>query len=344
MATKNKVVLIIRDGWGISNEAYGNAVKAAITPNHDKYESQYPRAMLQCSGVAVGLPEGYQGSSEVGHLNMGAGRIVTQELKRIDDSLHSGEFFDSENWRLLIRNWREQKSRLHLMGLIQDEGVHAHQEHLYQFIREARAAYEGGEIIIHAFLDGRDTPPRSAGTFVDQLVTMMTEVGNCRIGTLMGRYYAMDRSENWTLTDRAYECITNASGRRVPAVHRAIATSYRDDRTPDDVAMVDEYIPPLVIGDYSGVEDGDSMLHTNYRQDRAIQLSMSFIEETYPGIRTRRPKVLYNGLTRYYDEFENYLMEPIDAGVADCQTCWGRLSHEPGCSSCELLRRRSSDM
>jgi 2,3-bisphosphoglycerate-independent phosphoglycerate mutase len=314
MKMKNNVVLIIRDGWGISNETYGNAVKGASTPNLDRYESKYPRALLQCSGEAVGLPKGYQGSSEVGHLNMGAGRIVIQELKRIDDSLQSGEFFDGENWQLLIRNWREHKSRLHLMGLIQDEGVHAHQEHLYQFIREARAAYGEGEIIIHAFLDGRDTPPRSASGFMDQLATVMDEVGHCRIGTLMGRYYAMDRSENWALTDRAYECITNAAGRKVLAVHTAIATSYRDDRTPDDVAMVDEYIQPHVIGDYSGVQDGDSMLHTNYRQDRAIQLSMAFVEESYPGVRNRQPQTVYQGLTRYYDEFENYLMEPIDAG------------------------------
>ena len=311
---KRKVVLVIRDGWGISDKVYGNAVKAANTPNHDKYESKYPRTLLQCSGEAVGLPEGYQGSSEVGHLNMGAGRVVIQELKRIDDSLQSGDFFDGKNWQQLIRNWREQKSRLHLMGLIQDEGVHAHQEHLYQFIREARAAYEEGEIIIHAFLDGRDTPPRSAGGFIDQLTSVMEEVGNCRIGTLMGRYYAMDRSENWGLTDRAYECITNASGRRTPVVHVAITTSYQNDRTPDDVEMVDEYIPPHVIGEYAGVQDGDSMLHTNYRQDRAIQLSKAFIEESYPGVRSRRPQLVYEGLTRYYDEFENYLMEPIDAG------------------------------
>jgi len=314
MNMKKQVVLIIRDGWGISDETHGNAIKSAGTPNHDKYESQYPRSLLECSGEAVGLPEGYQGSSEVGHLNIGAGRVVIQELKRIDDSLQSGDFFDGDNWQQLIRNWREQKSRLHLMGLIQDEGVHAHQEHLYQFIREARAAYGKGEIIIHAFLDGRDTPPRSAGDFIDQLTTVMDEVGNCRIGTLMGRYYAMDRSENWELTDFAYDCITNAIGRRVPAVHTAIATSYRDDRTPDDVEMVDEYIPPHVIGEYSGVRNGDSILHTNYRQDRAIQLSKAFIEETYPGVRTRRPQLIYQGLTRYYDEFENYLMEPIDAG------------------------------
>ncbi|MBL7033114.1 MAG: 2,3-bisphosphoglycerate-independent phosphoglycerate mutase [Candidatus Delongbacteria bacterium] len=311
---KRPVVLIIRDGWGISDRIAGNAVRAAHTPNLDRFSENFPRSLLACSGEAVGLPAGYQGSSEVGHLNMGAGRIVIQELKRIDTALKSGDFFDGENWLQLIRNWRDHKSRLHLMGLIQDEGVHAHQEHLFHFIREARSAYAKGEIVIHLFLDGRDTPPRSASEFVDKLNQLLVTVGGCKIGTLMGRYYAMDRSENWKLTDSAFACIVDARGRVAANALQAINESYRKDTTPDGVPMFDEYIPPHVLNDYEGLRNGDSVLHTNYRQDRAIQLTRAFVADDYPGQRVRRPKSVYMGLTRYYDEFTNYLMEPIDAG------------------------------
>jgi len=298
----------------MSDIADGNAVLAADTPNVDGYCAAYPRTMLQCSGEAVGLPGGFQGSSEVGHLNMGAGRIVIQELKRIDDSLKGGVFFDQENWRRLMHNWRENRSRLHLMGLIQDEGVHAHQDHLFQMLRRARSEYAEGEIVVHAFLDGRDTPPKSSPGYMADLADVMAEAGNCRVGTLMGRYYAMDRSENWALTDRAFACIVDAVGRPCTVAEEAIRASYENDKTPDDVDMFDEYVPPHIVGDYDGVRDGDSVLHTNYRQDRAIQLSKAFVAEDYAGEPARRPRVVYMGLTRYYNEFPNYLMEPIDSG------------------------------
>jgi len=298
----------------MSDEVEGNAVLAADTPNMDRYGAECPRTLLACSGEAVGLPDGYQGSSEVGHLNMGAGRIVIQELKRIDDSLKGGNFFDQENWRRLTANWRENGSRLHLMGLIQDEGVHAHQDHLFQMLRQARAENPEGEIIVHAFLDGRDTPPKSSLGFMADLADVMAEAGNCRVGTVMGRYYSMDRSENWALTDKAFACIVDAEGRTCDSADEAIRASYENDKTPDGVEMFDEYVPPHVVGDYDGVKDGDSVLHTNYRQDRAIQLSKAFVAEDYPGALVRRPQVVYMGLTRYYNEFPNYLMEPIDSG------------------------------
>jgi 2,3-bisphosphoglycerate-independent phosphoglycerate mutase len=308
------VILIVRDGWGISNVVEGNAVLAANTPNMDRYGGKYPRTLLQCSGEAVGLPKGYQGSSEVGHLNMGAGRVVIQELKRINDSLSTGEAFKNEKWQNLIRNWRDNNSRLHLMGLIQDEGVHAHQDHLFSFLREARSAFGNGEIIVHAFLDGRDTPPRSAPRYVDGLVRHLREAGSARIGTIMGRYYSMDRSKRWELTDQAYACIVNAEGRRAEDALRAIQTSYDNDRTPDGEEMFDEYIPPHSIGDYDGVRDGDSIFHTNYRQDRAIQLTRAFVSDDYAGKLPRKPKIVYLGLTRYFNEFHEYLMDPIDSG------------------------------
>lgn len=311
---KRPVLLIVRDGWGIRDNAEGNAVLAADTPNMDEYGRNYPRTLLLCSGEAVGLPEGYQGSSEVGHLNMGAGRIVIQELKRINDSLTTGDVFKSGKWLDLIQNWRNNKSRLHLMGLIQDEGVHAHQDHLFMFLREARSAYNDGEIIVHPFLDGRDTPPKSSPEFMQTLLQVLTDIKGARIGTIMGRYYAMDRSEKWELTDQAFECIVDAKGRPASDALQAIMKSYEQDKTPDGVEMFDEYIPPHVIGDYSGIRDGDSVIHTNYRQDRAIQLTKAFVSESYPGDLPRRPRVAYAGLTRYYNEFNEYLMTPIDSG------------------------------
>lgn len=308
------VALIIRDGWGYSENPKGNAVMAAKTPNIDSYKKSYPWTLLECSGEAVGLPEGYQGSSEVGHLNIGAGRIVVQELKRIDDGLTEGTLFQSPWWRKLVDNWKSNKSRLHLLGLLQDEGVHAHQEHLFKIMRQAREEYPEGEIIIHPFLDGRDTPPRSTLEYIAKLNRVMQDVGNCRIGTLMGRYYGMDRSRNWKLTDQAYHCIVNADGRGADSAEEAVKESYEKDQTPDHVDMFDEYIPPYVVGSYDGVHDGDSVMHTNYRQDRAIQLSMAFVDPNYPGKLQRRPQVVYVGFTQYYDEFDNYLLGSMSSG------------------------------
>jgi len=306
------VCLIIRDGWGVNERTEGNAVKAANTPNVDRYKQEYPWILLECSGEAVGLPKGYQGSSEVGHLNMGAGRVVIQELKRIDDALRNRTLFGTETWQNFVSYWKQHKSRLHLLGLLQDEGVHAHQEHLFQIMRQARKEFPEGQIIIHPFLDGRDTPPRSTLEYLAKLRTVMDNVGNCTIGTIMGRYYSMDRSKNWALTDTAYRCLANAEGRQASDAESAVKESYAQDKTPDNVEMFDEYIPPYVLGDYSGIADHDCVFHTNYRQDRAIQLSRAFIDPEYPGTLKRRKKVNYLGFTRYYDDFPSYLIGAID--------------------------------
>ena len=308
------VCLIIRDGWGYSEKKEGNAVIAANTPNIDKYKNNYPWTLLECAGEPVGLPDGYQGSSEVGHLNMGAGRIVIQELKRIDDGLRTGELFEVESWKQLVSNWRSHKSRLHLLGLLQDEGVHAHQEHLFKIMRRARKEYPEGPIIIHPFLDGRDTPPRSCLEYLATLKTVMQEVDGCTIGTVMGRYYGMDRSKNWNLTDSAYHCIVACEGRKSNDPEAAVRASYHQDKTPDGVEMFDEYIPCYVIDDYDGIRDGDCVLHTNYRQDRAIQLSMAFVDPNYPGKLKTKPRVTYVGLTRYWDEFAEYMLGAMDKG------------------------------
>jgi len=311
---RRPVALIIRDGWGLRKEKEGNAVAAAATPNIDSYKAGYPWTVLDCAGEAVGLPGGYQGSSEVGHLNMGAGRIVVQELKRIDDGLRTGELFKGAVWHSLLEGWKSNRSTLHLLGLLQDEGVHAHQEHLFKILRRARLEYSEGRIVLHPFLDGRDTPPRSTLEYFAKLRLVMAEVGGCVIGTIMGRYYGMDRSQNWRLTDTAYHCLVAGEGRRAAIAEEAVKESYATDRTPDGVEMFDEYVPPYCIGDYNGMHDGDAVLHTNYRQDRAMQLSAAFCDPDYPGHRKSRPNVKYVGLTRYYDEFKDYIIGPMDSG------------------------------
>ena len=313
MVTK-PVAIIIRDGWGLNPRADGNAVFIAKTPNIDRYKSRYPWTRLQCCGEAVGLPDGYQGSSEVGHLNMGAGRVVIQELKRIDDGLSSGELFESPKWKALIAAWKANNSTFHFLGLLQDEGVHAHQEHLYKLMRRARSEFPEGRIVIHPFLDGRDTPPRSTLEYVARLESEMAAIGNCSIGTVMGRYYGMDRSKKYELTDEAFACIVDAKGRKAATAVEAVKASYASDKTPDGQEMYDEYIPCHVIGGYAGVADGDVIMHTNYRQDRAIQLTQAFVSKDYPGTRVRRPKISYLGFTRYWDEFEDYLLGAMGAG------------------------------
>ncbi len=306
-----KACLIIRDGWGRNDNPKGNAVMAAKTPAMDSFLEKYSWNLLDASGEPVGLPGGYQGSSEVGHLNMGAGRIVIQELKRIDDGLRDGSFFKLPKWGEIMGHWRAGGGALHLMGLLQDEGVHAHQEHLFKIIRQARRENPGGRILIHPFLDGRDTPPRSSPQYLAKLNLVMAEAGGCAIGTMMGRYYAMDRSRDWELTDQAHTALTLARGRPFGQAIEAVEHSWAHDKTPDDFDMVDEYIPPLVAAGYEGMRDGDCVIHTNFRQDRAIQLTQAFVDPAYPGHLKGRPQVKYLGLTRYYDELTEYLLGPM---------------------------------
>jgi 2,3-bisphosphoglycerate-independent phosphoglycerate mutase len=244
---------------------------------------------------------------------MGAGRIVIQELKRIDDGLKDGTLFESGQWTRLMDNWKSNNGKLHLLGLLQDEGVHAHQEHLFKIMHRARNEFPEGGIVIHPFLDGRDTPPRSSREYIAKLRKVMDEVGGCSVGTVMGRYYGMDRSKNWDLTDQACNCIVSCEGRKGKDILSVVKESYDNDRTPDGTPMVDEYIPPHVLDGYGGVKDGDSVLHANYRQDRAIQLSMAFVDPDYPGKLEAKPKVVYVGLTRYYDQFPYFILGAMGA-------------------------------
>ncbi|MDP2865678.1 MAG: 2,3-bisphosphoglycerate-independent phosphoglycerate mutase, partial [Elusimicrobiota bacterium] len=277
------------------------------------YLKQYPNTVLEPAGEAVGLPKGCQGSSEVGHLNMGAGRIVIQELKRIMDMIEDGTFFGRPALKAALDNCVAKGSALHLMGLVQDEGVHAHQDHMYAIMREAKKRGIK-RVYIHFFADGRDTPPRSALGFLKMLEEVIKETGNAAVATIMGRYYAMDRGEKWALVDQTYNAITKAEGEKAETAEAALNDAYATLLNPNGLPIVDEYIPPTVIGDYPGMKDGDSVVHFNFRQDRAIELTKAFIEDNYPGHRWKKMDVVYCGLTRYYDEFKFSALPPMDEG------------------------------
>jgi 2,3-bisphosphoglycerate-independent phosphoglycerate mutase len=270
----------------------------------DIFLKMYPNTILEAAGPAVGLPEGYQGSSEVGHLNIGAGRIVEQEITRINEALKDKSFFEKPHFQRVIANCKSNKSPLHLMGLVQekphfqrviancksnksplhlmglvqDAGVHAHQDHLFAIMKYAKEK-NIKRLYIHFFSDGRDTAPRSALEFLQVLNKKMDEYQIGEIATLMGRYYSMDRGKNWHLTTQAYNALTKAEGIKVSSAEDAVKRAYREDKTPDGSLMTDEYIIPSIIGNFSGIKDGDSVIHFNYRQDRAIQLTMAFVDD-----------------------------------------------------------------
>ncbi|MBQ3666595.1 MAG: 2,3-bisphosphoglycerate-independent phosphoglycerate mutase, partial [Elusimicrobiaceae bacterium] len=311
----NKVVLLIRDGWGNAKAGPYNAVSLARIPNMQKYLANYPHTEIEASGEQVGLPAGYMGSSEVGHLNMGAGRIVIQELKRLKDTIEDGSLFKSAPFAACIDNCLKNNKPLHVMGLVQDEGVHAHHDHLHAIIKFA--AEQGiKQVYVHFFADGRDTPPQSAVGFIRTLEEKMKEYGVGKIATIQGRYYAMDRGEDWNLTDKAYNLIVRAQGLPGTTAEEVVTTDYKTMKTPDGGPMVDEYIPPTVLGDYKGMEENSSVIFFNFRQDRAIQLTRAFIDDDYPGKnRGKRVPCVYCGLTKYYDAFPfNALPSMTDGG------------------------------
>ncbi|MGQ9810154.1 MAG: 2,3-bisphosphoglycerate-independent phosphoglycerate mutase [bacterium] len=325
------VVLIVRDGWGIGRpDDPGNAVAAAQTPVMEHLLSTYPHTVLGCAGEDVGLVQGSQGSSEVGHLNMGAGRIVEQEVVRIDKLIRDGSFFKNPKLLGAIENCKRNNSRLHLMGLVQDQGVHAMDSHLYALLELARQ-HDLKRTYVHFFSDGRDTPPRSALTYLKRLEAKMAEIGIGKVASVMGRYYAMDRDRNWERTRAAYEALTEGKGFFAPSATAAIEAAYRrademireahlSGREIEGVIETDEFIKPTLIMGSDGkpvalIENGDSVIFFNYRQDRAVQLTMAFVEPTFdkPGFRrSHRLEIYFIGLTRYYDTFENHVIPPMN--------------------------------
>ena len=298
---KRPVALIILDGWGINEECENNAVCQARTPRLDELTANYPTAWLNASGLNVGLPDGQMGNSEVGHLNIGAGRIVYQDLTRITRSIEEGDFFTNRTFLDGLAQIRQAGGKLHLMGLLSDGGVHSHITHLYALLELAKQA--GVEACVHAFMDGRDTPPRSGAGYLEQLEAEMARLGHGRLATVTGRYYAMDRDNRWPRVERAWRAMVLGEGQPAGSGAEAIGSAYATDQT-------DEFVEPRVIlrnGAPAGtVDDGDGIIFFNFRADRAREITRAF---TLPGFdafpRPRVPRLAtFVCLTEYDATFD----------------------------------------
>ena len=266
---RGPLALIIIDGWGYSPRLEGNAIALAATPYYDELCENYPQTFLEASGPRVGLPEGVMGNSEVGHLNVGAGRVIRMDVSRVDHDIATGDFFCNEVLLSVIDDVRKRGRALHLMGLVSDGQVHSSQEHLYALIRLAKQ--RGLErVFVHCFLDGRDTPPSSAAHYVAALQKKLEEIGCGQIASLIGRYYAMDRDKRWERTERAYELLVKGKGERATDPVAPILRSY-------ERGITDEFIEPTVIVNANGepvaIQDGDAVIFFNFRPDRARQLT-----------------------------------------------------------------------
>ncbi|SCW68913.1 phosphoglycerate mutase [Paenibacillus tianmuensis] len=292
MARPKPVALIILDGFGLRNDTQGNAVAQANKPNYDRYWNQFPHTTLTACGEAVGLPEGQMGNSEVGHLNIGAGRTVYQDLTRISKSIHEGEFFENETILGTVRHAREHSKKLHLYGLLSDGGVHSHIAHLFALLEVCKKE-DFPEVYIHAFLDGRDVAPDSAVNYIEQLQNKIAELGVGHIATVQGRYYAMDRDKRWERTEKSYRAMVYGEGPAFEDPMNAVKESYSR-------SVYDEFVMPTVIVKKDGtpvglVDSGDSVVFFNFRPDRAIQLSQVFTNSDFRGFDRgdKCPKDLY---------------------------------------------------
>ncbi len=301
MLTPKPMILIILDGWGYSENQHYNAIAAATTPVWNTLMTGAVHTQIQGSEQHVGLPLGQMGNSEVGHLNLGAGRIVHQDFTRISGDVDAGEFSRVENISLLFNKIKETGGALHLFGLLSDGGVHSHQEHIFAAIK---AAAEAGlkKVFLHAFLDGRDTPPKSAERYIMAAQQVFEEVGVGRIASVCGRYYAMDRDQRWGRIEKVYKMLAQGEAAyQVQSAIVALSEAYQRGET-------DEFVSPTLIAgtgkDVSMVEDGDGILFMNFRADRARQLTSSFVQEEFDGFpRQRRPKLVqFVCLTEYQQD------------------------------------------
>jgi 2,3-bisphosphoglycerate-independent phosphoglycerate mutase len=291
--SKKPVALIILDGFGISDRVEGNAVKAANKPNYDKYFNNYPHTEVGASGLSVGLPEGQMGNSEVGHLNIGAGRIVYQQLTRITKSIKDGDFGQNEALNKAVNNAKENNSSLHLIGLLSDGGVHSHIDHLKGLLKLAK---EKGvqKVYVHAFLDGRDVAPGSAKEYIVELENYMKEIGVGQIATVSGRYYAMDRDKRWERVQLAYNALVLGKGEESVSAIEAVDKSYNDNKT-------DEFVLPTVIvgGGKANIKDKDSVIFFNFRPDRAREITRAINDRVFDGFSRETLDLTFVTMTEY---------------------------------------------
>ena len=292
----NRVLLCILDGWGISNDTKYNAVYSANTPNYDNFMKNMSNTTIHADGLNVGLPEGQMGNSEVGHLNIGAGRIVYQELTRINKAIAEGEFFKNEEFLNAINHVKKNNSSLHIYGLVSSGGVHSAMNHLEALIK--MAADNGlSDVYVHAFLDGRDTPPESAETFLAEVEETLKKYSLPKIASIIGRYWAMDRDKRWERIEKAYNCLVLGEGNKADSSKEAILNSYKNGKT-------DEFVEPVNIGG-KRISDNDAVIFFNYRPDRAREITRAIAFKDFDGF--NRKKVLNNlyyvCMTQYDETF-----------------------------------------
>lgn len=292
---KKPTALVILDGWGVNNGQDGNAVFTAKTPNYDNLIKDFPNTVIGASGLDVGLPDGQMGNSEVGHLNIGAGRIIYQALTRITKSIKDGDFFEKEELLKAIANAKETGNKLHLFGLLSDGGVHSHMTHIKGLIdlckKEALT-----DVYLHAFLDGRDTPPTSAINYIDEIEKYMNEKGVGKIASISGRYYSMDRDKRWERTEESYNMLTKGEGATCPSAMEAIKASY-------EAGVNDEFVKPTLITEAGAplaiVEENDSIIFFNFRPDRPRQLTRAFVDVDFDGFARERMNTEFVCMTTY---------------------------------------------
>ena len=277
--SKKPVVLMVLDGYGLNDRTEGNAIAMANTPVMDKLMKECPFQKGYASGLAVGLPDGQMGNSEVGHMNIGAGRIIYQDLTRITKDIEDGTFFKNEELLEAMENCKKNDSDLHLFGLLSDGGVHSHLSHVYGLLEMAKQ--QGvSKVYVHAFLDGRDTPPASAKGFVETLENKMAEIGVGKVASLSGRYYAMDRDNNWDRVEKAYDSLVTGDGIKAESATQALQESYDNGKT-------DEFVEPTVIckdgQPLSLVKANDSVIFFNFRPDRAREMTRAFCDDKFTG-------------------------------------------------------------
>ena len=274
---KKPVILMILDGFGVGLEAEkrGDAIKAAKKPNIDKLFAENPVTKIGASGLDVGLPDGQMGNSEVGHTNIGAGRIVYQELTRITKSIEDGEFFENEALLKAVDNAAQEGKALHIMGLLSNGGVHSHNTHMYAIVELAKKKGVKN-VYVHAFLDGRDVPPTSGKDFVEECANKLKEIGLGKIATVMGRYYAMDRDNRWDRVEKAYSAMVYGEGNKACCPVKAVEESYANDVT-------DEFVVPTVCEENATVKPGDSIVFFNFRPDRAREITRTFVDPEFKG-------------------------------------------------------------
>ena len=294
-------MLMILDGFGINKNKDGNAIKLAKTPNIDKLKKKYPNAEIYTSGLKVGLPEGQMGNSEVGHTNIGAGRIVYQELTKITKSIEDGDFFTNPEFIAAIENCKKYKSKLHILGLVSDGGVHSHNRHLYALLEMAkRRDFE--DVYVHCFLDGRDTPPASGEGYIAKLEEKMKEKGVGKIASIAGRFYAMDRDKRWQRIEKAYNAMVKGEGIKAGSSIKAIEDSYQKE-------VFDEFVEPTVVCNnekpIATIDKHDSVIFFNFRPDRARQITRTLVDPNFKEFKTEKLDLYFVCFTNYDETLPN---------------------------------------